>query len=229
VLWVLTVMEATADGVVQRGLFVGAGTTAASGGAAYRAAATLAAEVNIDRVAEPFERVVCWLDPAEFRSTWLGNKAIYRTRMAVADDGELIVLAPGVGRFGEDDGIDRLIRRHGYRGTAATLAAVETDPELAASLGAAAHLVHGSTEGRFRVTYCTDPASGGLTQAEVESVGYRWRLLPTELELLGVDGTTATGPSIDAAGAAFSFIANPALGLWAASRDLRARGAQEAP
>ena len=215
VLWVLTVMEATPDDVVQRGLFVGAGSSADSGGAAYRAAAALAAEVNIERVDEPLHRVVCWLDPDEFRSTWLANKAIYRTRMAIADGGELIVLAPGVGRFGEDDAIDHLIRRHGYRGTDAALRAVRADPELAASLGAAAHLIHGSTEGRFRVTYCTDPDAGGLTQAEVEGVGYGWRPLPAELARLGVDGRSPTGSRADVDGDRFTFIANPALGLWA--------------
>ncbi len=215
VLWLLTVMEATTEGVVQRGLFVGEGSSAATGGAAYRAAAALAAAVNIERVAEPFERVVCWLDPHEFRTTWLANKAIYRTRMAIADGGELIVLAPGVSRFGEDEGIDRLIRRHGYRGTDAVLAAVASDPDLATSLGAAAHLIHGSTEGRFQVTYCTDPDHGGLTQAEVEGVGYGWRSLPRALAQLEVDGRTPTGPRLDADGDPFAFIANPALGLWA--------------
>ncbi len=215
VLWVLTVMEATGDGVVQRGLFVGEGSSGASGGAAYRAAATLSASVNIEQVDPPFRRVVCWLDPHEFRTTWLANKAIYRTRMAIADGGELVVLAPGVGRFGEDDGIDRLIRRHGYRGTDAVLAALATDPELAASLGAAAHVIHGSTEGRFRVTYCTDPDHGGLTRSEVEGVGYEWRPLAAELAHLELDDQAPTGPRVDADGHPFAFIANPALGLWA--------------
>lgn len=219
VLWVLTVMEATDRGVVQRGLHVGTGSSAASGGAAYRAAATLAAAVNIQRVVEPFRRVVCWLDPAEFRSTWLANKAIYRTRMAIADGGELIVLAPGVHRFGEDDTIDQLIRRHGYHGTAATLAALGTDDDLAANLGAAAHLIHGSSEGRFTVTCCTDPDRGGLTRDEVEAVGYRWRPLPAELATLQVDGVTPTGTRVDAEGRPFDFIAAPALGLWARADD----------
>lgn len=218
VLWVLTVMEATDDGVVQRGLFVGAGSSAATGGAAFRAAAALAAAVNIERVAEPFDRVVCWLDPDEFRTTWLANKAVYRTRMAIGDGGELIVLAPGVERFGEDDVIDGLIRRHGYRGTAATLAAVAADDDLAANLGAAAHLIHGSTEGRFRVTYCTDPDRGGLTRDEVEAAGYGWRPLPAELARLRVDATTPTGSRADADGHPFTFLADPALGLWARSR-----------
>jgi carbohydrate kinase (thermoresistant glucokinase family) len=199
VLWILTVTEDTPGAVVQRGLFTGRGGSGDSGGAAYRAAAELAARCNVVTVPEPLERVVCRLDPAEFRTTWLGNKAIYRARMAIADGGELIVLAPGVTRFGEDPQIDALIRRHGYRGTSSTLDAVRADPELAANLGAAAHLIHGSSEGRFRITYCTDPARGGLTDEEIEGAGYAWRPLDAELE------------------EPYFYIAKPALGLWAAS------------
>ncbi len=214
VLWVLTVVEDTADGVVHRGLFAGRGSSGVSGGGAYEAAAELAARCNIELVQEPLERVTCWLEADEFTSTWVANKAIYRTRMALADGGELVVLAPGVTRFGEDPAIDALIRRHGYRGTPAALAAVESDPELAENLGAAAHLIHGSSEGRFGIVYCTDPATG-LTREEVEGVGYGWRSLPAELDRLGVAGGTATGPRTDRDGAPFTHIANAALGLWA--------------
>ena len=214
VLWILTVVEDADGSMLQRGLFVGTGGTMRSGGAAFRAAAELARRTNIDVVAEPLDRVACWLDPAEMRSTWLGNKAVYRTRMAIADGGELVVLAPGVTRFGEDSAVDALIRRHGYRGTPAALDAVRDDPELAANLGAAAHLVHGSSEGRFRIVWCTDPASGGLTREEIESVGYDWRDLGDELLRLGVDGTTTSGRRVDRAGVEFEFIANPAMGLW---------------
>jgi carbohydrate kinase (thermoresistant glucokinase family) len=217
VLWVLTVTEDTAEGVVHRGVFVGRGGSNDSGGAAYEAAAALAARCDIEVIPRPLERVTCWLDPDEFTTTWVGNKAIYRTRMALADGGELVVLAPGVARFGEDPTIDALIRRHGYRGTPATLAALERDPELADNLGAAAHLIHGSSEDRFRIVYCTDPASGGLTREEVEGVGYAWRSLPAELDRLGVTGATATGPRSDCDGAPFTHIANPGLGLWATS------------
>jgi carbohydrate kinase (thermoresistant glucokinase family) len=203
VLWVLTVVEDTAGEMVQRGLYVGAGGTMDTGGAAFRAAAALAQRTNLTVVPQPLEKVACWLDPVEFRSTWLGNKAVYRTRMAIADGGELVVLAPGVARFGEDPTIDMLIRRHGYRGTLAALEGVRTDQELAANLGAAAHLVHGSSEGRFRIVWCTDPANGGLTQAEIESVGYEWRSLPEELARL-------EGPER----ADWFYVANPAMGLW---------------
>jgi carbohydrate kinase (thermoresistant glucokinase family) len=215
VLWMLTVTEDTAGGVVQRGLFTGRGGSGDSGGAAYRAAAELARLCNVTIVPRPLERVTCWLSPAEYRTTWLGNKAVYRTRMALADGGELIVLAPGVARFGEDPWIDTLIRRHGYRGTPATLAAMKSDPDLAASLVSAAHLIHGSSEGRFDITYCTDPDGGGLTADEVEGAGYRWRSLPAELERLGVDGSLPTGPRQDREGEPFFHIANPSLGLWA--------------
>ena len=214
VLWVLTVVEDLGVEKVLRGLFVGEGGSGASGGRAFRAAAELARAVNVTVVDEPWSRAACWLDPAEFRSTWLGNKAIYRTRMAMADGGELLVLAPGVRRFGEDPTVDESIRAHGYRGTPATLAAVDTDVQLAANLAAAAHLVHGSAEGRFRIVYCTDPDSGGLTRSEVESVGYEWRALVEVLDELGLDGTEQSGSRVDRTGAAFEYVANPALGLW---------------
>jgi carbohydrate kinase (thermoresistant glucokinase family) len=216
VTWILTVMQDTADaGVVNRGLFVGIGRSSESGGAAYRAAAELAQACNVTLVGQPFTRVSCWLDPHEFRSTWLGNKAIYRTRMAIADGGELLVLAPGVHTFGEDRGIDGLIRRHGYRGTSKTLAAVASDPELAASLASAAHLIHGSSEGRFTITYCTDPERGGLSREEVEGVGFQWRSLSQVISELNINGSSASGARVDRSGAAFTHIANPALGLWA--------------
>ena len=212
--YVLTVMEETAGGIRHRGLTFGHGGGPSSGGAAFLAAAELAQSVNTTRVTARWDRVSCWLDPDEFHSTWLGNKAVYRTRMAIADDGELIVLAPGVSRFGEDDQIDGLIRRHGYRGTPATRSALEADPELASNLSAAAHLIHGSSEGRFRIVYCTDPDRGGLSRSEVESVGFEWRSLPEQLAELKVDASTPTGRRSDRNGVSFEHIANPALGLW---------------
>ena len=214
VLWVLTVVEDVEGSMRQRGLFVGRGGTMSSGGAAFRAAAALAQQTNVSVVADPLPRVVCWLDPAEMRSTWLGNKAVYRTRMAIADGGELVILAPGVERFGEDDVIDQLIRRHGYHGTTATLEAVGHDPELAANLGAAAHLIHGSSEGRFNIVWCTDPNAGGLTRAEIEMVGYEWRPLADQIALTGIDVDPRSGPRFDRNGDPYYFVGNPAMGLW---------------
>src|SRR5580700_9242903 len=147
--YVLTVVGRTADGgLAVRGLYIGDDVEC------FRRAAELSLKVNFELVAEPIKKAVVYLDPHEFHSTWLGNKAVYRTRMALADGAELIILAPAVREFGEDKCIDGLIRKYGYRGTPATLAAVEANPDLAAELSAAAHLIHGSSEGRFTITWC---------------------------------------------------------------------------
>jgi carbohydrate kinase (thermoresistant glucokinase family) len=214
VAWVLTVCERLERRTAMRGVFVGSGGSLESGGAAFRDAAVLSGIVNVARVDAPQQRVVCWLNANEYRSTWLGNKAIYRTRPMIADGGELIVLAPGVRKFGEADGIDALIRRHGYVGRAGTLDAARQDPDLAANPAATAHLIHGSPEGRFRVVYCTDPDEGGLGAAELEAVGFSWRSLPEEMAALGVDKGSTTGVRLDATGDEFYFVSDPATGLW---------------
>ena len=126
-------------------------------------AIALSQKKNIDFVETGIRKCVVYLDPSEFRSTWLGNKAIYRTRMAIADGGELIVLAPGVERFGEDAEMDRLIRRYGYRGRLKVLESFKESTELRQNMGAAAHLIHGSSDGRFRITY----AVKSITQDEM--------------------------------------------------------------
>ena len=191
----------------------GDGACGDGAGVAYREAAVLSAEVNIETLDRPLETCVVRLDSSEFRSTWLGNKAIYRTRMAMATGGELFILAPGVDRFGEDPRIDALIRRHGYRGTEAALEAVERDPELASCLAAAAHLVHGSSEGRFRITYCTEY----LSRAEVEAAGYSWMDLGEAEARFGASGARDgwnTAPGAGGCGESYFFVSNPAVGLW---------------
>jgi len=154
-------------------------------------------------------KAVVYLEPHEFHSTWIGNKAVYRTRMALADGGELIILAPAVREFGEDRGIDSLIRKYGYRGTPATLAAVEANPELADDLSAAAHLIHGSSEGRFTITWCP----GHLTKEEIEGVGYHYGDLDAMLRLYDPAKLNHGYNQVD--GEEIFFIANPGLGLWA--------------
>jgi nickel-dependent lactate racemase len=205
ILHVLTVIGRDAGGgEVIRGLFVG------DDGECFRRAADLAREVNIELVDAPLDKAVVYLDPAKYRSTWLGNKAIYRTRMALTDGAELIVLAPGVSRFGEDQDIDTLIRRYGYAGTPRLLDLVKTEPDLAESLCAAAHLIHGSTEGRFTVTYCP----GGLTKEEVEGVGFRFGALAemtARYDPSGLRDGFNTLPD----GERIFYVSNPALGLWA--------------
>lgn len=199
-----TVVGRAANGTLAvRGLYIG------DDAECFHRAADLSLQVNFEMLDRPIQKAIVYLDPHEFKSTWLGNKAIYRTRMALADNADLIVLAPGVKEFGEDPAIDALIRKYGYFGTPATLAAVEQHSDLASDLSAAAHLIHGSSEGRFKITYCP----GSLTREEVEGVGFAYgdlasmsaRYDPTKL----ADGyNTIDGEEV-------FFISNPGLGLWA--------------
>ncbi|HUX38620.1 MAG TPA: lactate racemase domain-containing protein [Rectinemataceae bacterium] len=188
---------------VLRGFFVGQGRRC------FEEAAALSASLNVNLLDRPIRRALVRLDPEEFKSTWLGNKAVYRTRMAMADGGELIILAPGLRRFGEDPTIDRLIRKHGYRGTPATLAAVDRDPELAANLSGAAHLIHGSSEGRFSITYCAP----GLSREEVEGVGFRYGDLAAAEAGWRPSSLSPGFNEVD--GEEVFWVPNPALGLWA--------------
>ena len=204
IVYVQTVVGRKADGALAvRGLFIGDDIEC------FHRAAELSLKVNFEIVAEPIRKAVVYLEPHEFHSTWIGNKAVYRTRMALADGGELVILAPAVQEFGEDKGIDSLIRKYGYRGTPATLAAVEANPELANDLSAAAHLIHGSSEGRFTITWCP----GHLTREEIEGAGYKYGDLAAMLQRY--DPAKLSHGYNQVEGEEIFFIANPGLGLWA--------------
>ncbi len=204
IVYVLTVVGRDNSGkLAVRGLFIGDDVEC------FNLASELALKVNFILLDREITKAVVYLDPHEFHSTWLGNKAIYRTRMALADNAELIVLAPGVREFGEDPAIDRLIRKYGYCGTPATLAAVEKNADLAGNLSAAAHLIHGSSEGRFRITYCP----GSLTREEIESVGFGYGSL--EAMTSHYDPSTLKDGWNTVDGEQVFFISNPGLGLWA--------------
>src|SRR5450759_603561 len=203
VVYVHTVIGRDQKGVlVVRGLFIGDDEEV------FRLAAELSLKVNFNVLEEPLTKVIVYLDPAEYKSTWLGNKSIYRTRMAMADKGELIVLAPGLKEFGEDKEIDRLIRKYGYRGTPATLKSLKENDELNKNLSAAAHLIHGSSEGRFSITYCP----GYLTREEIESVNFKYHDLSEMLKKYNPKKLKEGFNDTD--GEEFFFISNPALGLW---------------
>jgi len=155
IVYVLTVVGRNADGnTAMRGLYIG------DDDECFLQASKLSFKVNFEMLQEPIQKAVVYLDPHEFHSTWLGNKAVYRTRMAMADGGELIILAPGVKEFGEDKEIDVLIRKYGYHGTPATLEMVNNNKDLAANLSAAAHLIHASSEGRFKLRGVRDSSRG---------------------------------------------------------------------
>jgi nickel-dependent lactate racemase len=205
VLWILTVMGRNDEGrLVMKGFFAGDDMEC------FERAAALSRDVNIDLLDESIDKAVVWLDPSEFRSTWLGNKAVYRTRMAMADKGELIIMAPGLAHFGEDSGIDALIRKYGYRSSPEIRAFVRGNEDLASSLSAAAHLIHGSSEGRFRITYAPGP---GISRAEIESVGYGYASL-TEMQAKYDVKKMSLGWNQLPGGERVFFVPNPALGLW---------------
>ena len=208
IVYIHTVVGRDAQGrLALRGLFVG------DDDECFTKAAELSLKVNFTMMEHPLAKVVVFLDPHEFRSTWLGNKAIYRTRMAIGDRGELVVLAPGVRTFGEDGEIDRLIRRYGYLTTPEILDAVEQNDDLKENLSAAAHLIHGSSEERFTITYCP----GGLSREEVEGANFHYGELAGMMERYRPQ-TLRDGWNELADGERFFYVSNPAIGLWA-SRD----------
>lgn len=205
IVFVLTVCTAPEGESLTHGLFIGDTRKV------LEAAVELSQEKNIDFVETGIRKCVVYLDPHEFKSTWLGNKAVYRTRMAIADGGELVVLAPGIERFGEDEQVDALIRKYGYRGRLDTLSQFDKpeNRDLRDNMGAAAHLIHGSSDGRFKITY----AVKNITRDEIESVGFESadydemvkRYDPSKLQY---------GYNILPDGEEIYFIPNPALGLW---------------
>jgi len=176
----------------------------------YIKASQYARERIIHTFDRPLRKVVCMMDKREFKSTWVANKAIYRTRKVIADGGELVVIAPGVQRFGEQEEVDRIIRKYGYRGTSRTLDAFKSDPELHELGHAAAHLIHGSSEDRFTITY----APGRLTEEEIQNVGYNYLDLQTAMKtfkpMILKDGLNVVN------GEEIYFISSPSLGLWTA-------------
>lgn len=191
--------------MVLRGLFIGDDIEC------FERAAALSLETNFIMLDREIHKCIVYLDPEEFKSTWLGNKSIYRTRMALADEAELIIIAPALKEFGEDRTIDQLIRKYGYKGTPATLRATEENADLQANLGASAHLIHGSSEGRFTITYC--PGSQ-MSREEIEGVGFQYGNLEETLRRYPVDHLQ-DGWNILPDGEEVYYISNPALGLWA--------------
>ncbi len=206
--YALTVTSAGEAGdappIITHGLFIGPGR------APFERAVALAQQTNLTLLDAPLQKVVVYLAEDEFRSTWLGNKSIYRTRMAIADGGQLIVLAPGVGQFGEDDAIDALIRAYGYCGRENIIRMCDENEDLRANLSAAAHLIHGSSDGRFSITYCTRH----LPREAVEGVFFGW--MPYDEAAARYNpATLQNGFNTLPDGETVYYIQNPALGLWA--------------
>lgn len=203
-LYVLTVTTNKGDETLIHGMFLG------NKRELFEQAVQLSSQLNFIYVEEPLDKVIVYLDEREFKSTWLGNKAIYRTRMAIKDGGELIILAPNVRRFGEDDENDRLIRKYGYVGRENVLKLIEKNEDLQNNLSVGAHLIHGSSDDRFSVTYCTEK----LSRDEVEKANFKYMPYSEAVQLYDPsvlkDGFNTVGD-----GEKIYYISNPALGLWA--------------
>jgi nickel-dependent lactate racemase len=213
IIYVLTVVAQDADGQLKvRGLYIGDDIEC------FNLAAQLSLKVNFQMLDESLNKVVVYLNPSEFKSTWLGNKSIYRTRMAIADGGELVVLAPGVKEFGEDKQIDALIRKYGYVDTPRVLQYVNEKDDLKRNLSAAAHLIHGSSEGRFSITYCP----GHLTKQEVESVAFKYADLKLMSKRYNPE-TLIEGYNTMSDGDRIFYISQPGLGLWACRKRFEGR------
>ena len=204
--YVLTVTTETEGCARMHGLFIGRDRHV------FEQAVSLSQKKNLTYLDKPIKKAVVYLDGSEFKSTWLGNKAIYRTRMAIENGGELLILAPGVAKFGEDESCDALIRKYGYMGRDGVLSMYAQSKELRSNLSVAAHLIHGSADGRFSVKY----AAGKLTRGEVEGAGFGYmdydeavkRYDPKHLK---------NGYNTLEDGEEIFYISNPALGLWVCS------------
>ncbi|MDD3171481.1 MAG: lactate racemase domain-containing protein [Bacilli bacterium] len=203
ILFVLTVTTAPDNKIVTHGLFIGEKRNA------LEEAIKLSQEKNIYWLDKPIKKCIVYLDPKEFKSTWLGNKAIYRTRMAIENNGELIVLAPGVVKFGEDPGVDMLIRKYGYLGRLKVLELFKENSDLQENMGMTAHLIHGSSDGRFKVTY----AVKNITKEEIEGVHFNYASYDEMIKKYNPK-TLKYGWNTLENNEIVYFIPNPALGLW---------------
>jgi len=219
-LYVQVVLARTGDGrLVHTGYH--AGDTLET----YLSAARQSRELNITALEEPLSKVVCVMQGDEFFSTWVANKAVYRTRMALADDGELLILAPGLKRFGEQPEVDAFIRKYGYCGTPKVMDGYRQHEDMQDLAHATAHLIHGSSEDRFTIRY----APGHLTQEEVEGVNFQFADLAEMEQRYPID-QLQEGWNTHADGERFYFIPTPSAGLWATKEKLynRATGFGEA-
>ncbi|GMO27098.1 MAG: lactate racemase domain-containing protein [Termitinemataceae bacterium] len=200
VLWVMTVTDGTALSAVFAGF----------DRRCFEEAAEYSAKINITKLQNKQKKIVVYLDPVQYRSTWIANKAIYRTRMAIANGGELVIIAPGLQICGEDSTCDSVIRNYGYANADFIRQNAYTIPDLKNNLSAAAHMIHSSSENRFTIRYCT---SNKMSSAYIESLGFKWCGIE-EANKIYDPLTLKNGLNISKEGEEFFFINNPSSGLW---------------
>jgi nickel-dependent lactate racemase len=199
----------TQSKLVHTGVFVGDDVET------YLQAARLSREVNITTFEKPIRKIVAHMQGDEFRSTWVANKAVYRTRMAMADGGELLIIAPGLERFGEQPDVDALICKYGYALTREVQALYKKNADMQDLAHAAAHLIHGSSEGRFTIRY----APGHLSRAEIEQVGFAYADLNDTMRRYPLD-QMKEGWNTMPDGEEIFYISTPSAGLWSTREKL---------
>jgi nickel-dependent lactate racemase len=210
--YVQVVMARNAEGnLVHTGYFAGDDLET------YLQAARQSRTQNIQILDKPLKKVVCVMQGDEFFSTWVANKAVYRTRMAIADGGELLILAPGLKRFGEQADVDALIRKYGYCGTPKVMQLYQSEAVMKDLAHATAHLIHGSSEGRFRIRY----APGHLGREDIEAVNFEYADLSEMLARYPIESLQEGFHEIG--GEQIYFIPTPSAGLWATREKLMNR------
>lgn len=201
-LFILTVTTEKSNQIFTHGLFIGKGRKP------LEDAIDLSQKKNIDFIDKGIKKCIVYLDPKEFKSTWIGNKSIYRTRMAIEDGGKLIVLAPGVEKFGEDIDNDKIIRKYGYCGRLNVLNLYRKNEDLIKHMGAAAHLIHGSSDGRFSIFYAVkENFRKEIESVHFQSLNYDNIIKKYDPKKMKYGYNTIDGEEV-------FFIPNPALGLW---------------
>ena len=204
--FIQTVTKEDAEGKVQlRGVFIGDSRKP------FENACALSQKLNITYLDRPAKKVVAYLDPKELKTTWVGNKGVYRCRMIVADGGELLLLAPGIQAFGENEEMDEMTRTLGYTGTKRVLGLYRQGKVFEGKLMSAAHLMQGSSEGRFTITYATDPKL--MSQAEINGVGYEWMDYNEAVKKYD-PAKLKDGWNVLPDGEEIYYVPTPALGLW---------------
>ncbi|MDK2811753.1 MAG: hypothetical protein PWR27_2462 [Petroclostridium sp.] len=201
-IYILTVTTIDKSGLKVEAVSIGTGDEL------FFQTAKVSHEKNLNFLDKPIQKAVVYLDPEEFKTTWIGNKSIYRTRMAIADGGELIVIAPALHACGEDLENDRLIKKYGYICRDEVLDAVRNNEDLRNNLSVAAHLIHGSSEGRFKITY----APGKMTKEQVLSIKYDYMPIEDALKMYDINSLKDGFNTVN--GEEIFYVSNPALGLW---------------
>ncbi|MGO1402078.1 MAG: lactate racemase domain-containing protein [Flaviflexus sp.] len=215
--YIQVVMDYNHDGeLIHTGVYVGDDLET------YYDAARASLAQNITQFDKPVKKIVAVMQADEFRATWVANKAVYRTRMAIADGGELLVIARGVERFGEQPEVDDLVRKYGYISQAEVLELFATQEDMQDIPHGTAHLVHGSSEGRFTIRY----APGKLTREDIESVGYEYMDVNEALNRYNPE-VMKDGWNTMPDGEEVFYISTPSAGLWATKDKLAQRADHE--